>query len=127
MNTGFGLAQIGQIAINVHDLNRAVTFYRDVLGVKFLFQVPGMAFFDCGGVRLMLTIPEEARFDHPSTPVYYRVGDINRAFGLLSEAGVHFAGEPHLIAHMPDHELWMAFFDDTESNTLALMSEVPFK
>lgn len=127
MNTRFGLSQIGQIAINVHDLDRAVTFYRDVLGMEFLFQVPGMAFFDCGGVRLMLTVPENAQFDHPSSLVYYRVDDINRDFGLLSEAGVRFAGEPHSIARMPDHELWMAFFDDTEGNTLALMSEVPLK
>ena len=73
----------------------------------------------------MLTIPEQAQFDHPSSLVYYRVNDIRRAFELLSGAGVSFMDEPHRIAQMPDHELWMAFFGDTEGNTLALMSEVP--
>jgi catechol 2,3-dioxygenase-like lactoylglutathione lyase family enzyme len=125
MSIGLGLSQIGQIAITVHDLDRAITFYRDVLGMRFLFQVPGMAFFDCGGMRLMLATPEGAQFDHPSSLVYYRVDDIGQAFNLLSGAGVSFRAEPHRTAQMPDHELWMAFFEDLEGNTLALMSEVP--
>jgi methylmalonyl-CoA/ethylmalonyl-CoA epimerase len=102
-----------------------VAFYRDVLGMKFLFQFPGMAFFDCGGVRLMLAIPEDVQSDHPSSPVYYRVDGIMHAFELLSGNGVRFMDMPHRIAQMPDHELWMAFFEDTEGNTLALMSEAP--
>jgi methylmalonyl-CoA/ethylmalonyl-CoA epimerase len=125
MNTEFELAQVGQIAVNVHDLDRAVAFYRDVLGMKFLFQFPGLAFFDCAGVRIMLSSPEDAQFDHPSSLIYYCVDDIRQAFDLLSRRGVSFIDEPHRTAQMPDHELWMAFFGDTEGNTLALMSEVP--
>ncbi len=119
-----GLSQIGQIAVNVHDLPKAVAFYRDTLGMKFLFEVPGMAFFDCGGVRLMLGLPEKPEFDHPASILYYRVEDIQRAYKTLSDRGVRFENEPHLIARMPDHELWMAAFRDPDGNLLELMSEV---
>jgi methylmalonyl-CoA/ethylmalonyl-CoA epimerase len=118
------LSQIGQIALNVHDLERAVAFYRDTLGMRFLFQVPNMAFFDCGGVRLMLGTAEKPEFDHPASILYYKVDDIQAAWQTLSTQGVRFEGDPHLIARMPDHELWMAFFRDSEENMLALMSEV---
>ncbi len=121
---GFGLAQIGQIAINARDLERAVAFYRDRLGMKHLFTVPKMAFFDCGGIRLMLGLPEKPEFDHPSSILYFKVEEIQTAFQTLSAREVQFEGQPHLIAKMPDHELWMAFFRDSESNLLALMSEV---
>ena len=83
-----------------------------------------MAFFDCDGIRLILSIPEEAQFDHPSSIIYFRVDDLDAAFATLSSCGVPFASQPHLIARMPDHELWMAFFRDSEANMLALMSEV---
>jgi predicted enzyme related to lactoylglutathione lyase len=119
------ISQIGQIAVIVHDLDRAVAFYRDVLGLRLLFQVPPkMAFFDCGGVRLMLSLPEEAEFDHPGSVLYYKVDDIHGAWAALREGGADLREEPHLLAKMPDHDLWMAFFRDTEGNTLALMSEV---
>ncbi|HEX7182411.1 MAG TPA: VOC family protein [Thermoanaerobaculia bacterium] len=118
------LSQIGQIAINVRDIERAVAFYRDTLGMRFLFQVPNLAFFDCGGVRLMLGKAEKPEFDHPASILYYKVDDIQSAWQTLSSQGVRFEGEPHLIARMPDHELWMAFFRDSEDNMLALMSEV---
>jgi methylmalonyl-CoA/ethylmalonyl-CoA epimerase len=121
---GISLAQIGQIAIPVRDLERATAFYRDVLGVRFLFDVPGLSFFDCDGLRLMLSLPEAAEFDHPSSIIYFRVADLAAAYRRLLARGVHFIDEPHLIATMPDHELWMAFFHDSEANTLALMSEV---
>lgn len=125
MTPPLGLSQIGQIAVIVHDLDRAVAFYRDVLGMKLLFQVPPkLAFFDCGGVRLMLSPPEEAEFDHPGSVLYYKVDDIHGAWTALREAGADLREEPHLLAKMPDHDLWMAFFRDTEGNTLALMSEV---
>jgi catechol 2,3-dioxygenase-like lactoylglutathione lyase family enzyme len=124
---GFGLHQIGQIAIPVHDLERAVEFYRDVLGMRFLFRVPNMAFFDCGNVRLMLSIPEAAEFDHRASLLYYKVGDISQAFKELSQREVEFTSEPHLVAGMEDHELWMAFFKDVDDNILALMSEVPLQ
>jgi methylmalonyl-CoA/ethylmalonyl-CoA epimerase len=118
-------SRLGQIAVVVHDLDRAVAFYRDTLGLKLLFQAaPKLAFFDCGGVRLMLSLPEGAEFDHPASILYYKVEDIQGTWATLRDRGADFRGEPHLIARMPDHELWMAFFRDTEGNTLALMSEV---
>ena len=119
------LDRIGQIAINVHDVARAVQFYRDTLGMRFLFEVPKLAFFDCGGVRLMLSLPESKEFDHPGSVLYYKVADINASHAALKARGVEFIDEPHLIARMPDHDLWMVFLHDTEGNTLALMSEVP--
>ncbi len=120
----FGLDRIGQISVNVKDLNRAVEFYRDVLGMRPLFQVPKLAFFDCGGIRLMLSPPETPEFDHAASVIYYKVDDIQAAHAALRGCGVPFDGEPHLIARMPDHELWMAFCRDPEGNVLALMSEV---
>jgi len=118
------LDRIGQIAINVKDLARAVRFYRDTLGMRFLFEVPNLAFFDCGGVRLMLSPPEKPEFDHPGSVLYYKVADITATFAALKGRDVDFIDEPHLIARMPDHDLWMVFFRDSEGNTLGLMSEV---
>jgi methylmalonyl-CoA/ethylmalonyl-CoA epimerase len=121
----FGLSQIGQIAMRAKDFRRAVTFYRDVLGLRFLFEAPPkLAFFDCGGVRLLLESPEDKEFDHPGSVLYYKVDDIHAAHDALVARGVQFIQKPHLIAKMPDHDLWMAFFHDSEDNTLALMSEV---
>jgi methylmalonyl-CoA/ethylmalonyl-CoA epimerase len=118
------LTQIGQIAINVHDLQRAVGFYRDILGMQFLFQAPGgLAFFDVGGVRLMLGVAEKEEFNHPTSILYYKVDDINAAYETLKGRNVTFIDEPHLIAKLPDQELWMTFFRDSEENVLALMEE----
>jgi predicted enzyme related to lactoylglutathione lyase len=118
------LGRIGQIAMNAKDIPRAVAFYRDALGLRLLFEVPPkMAFFDCDGVRLMLSLPEEAEFDHPGSVLYFRVDDIDQAYAGLKERGVSFLDTPHLIAKLPDHELWMTFFRDSEANTLALMAE----
>ena len=118
------LTQIGQIAVNVRDLQRAVAFYRDMLGMRFLFQAPGgLAFFDCDGVRLMLGIAEKPEFSHPASVLYYKVRDIGAAYETLVSRGVTFLDEPHLIAKMPGHELWMTFFRDSEENVLALMEE----
>lgn len=122
--SAFGLSKIGQIAINVHDLKRATTFYRDTLGMKFLFEAPNLAFFDCAGVRLMLGTPEQPEVDHPAAVIYYRVADLQEAYELLRGRGVQFQGAPHLIARLADHDLWMAFLRDSENNLLALMSEV---
>lgn len=124
-STSFGLGPIGQIAVPVADIDRAVTFYRDVLGMKFLFQVPpGLGFFDCGGVRLMLDAPARANSDDPASIIYYSVPNIDRAFEALSARGVQFESEPKMMAKLPDHELWMAFFRDPDQNLLALMCEV---
>jgi methylmalonyl-CoA/ethylmalonyl-CoA epimerase len=123
--TDLSSAQIGQASINVHDMDRAVAFYRDTLGLRFLFQIPKMAFFDCGGLRLMLAIPEKPEFDHPSSVFYFRVADIQAVAETLQSRGASFEAPPHRIAAMPDHDLWMAFFLDPDSNLMALMSEVP--
>jgi Lactoylglutathione lyase and related lyases len=122
-DTSFGLGRIGQIALTVTDIARAVQFYRDSLGMRLLFQVPNMAFFDCDGIRLMLSLPEKAA-QGSSSVIYYKVADIQRAFETLTSRGVGFEGGPHLVAKLPDHELWMAFFRDPDRNLLALMSEV---
>ena len=118
------LARIGQIAIIVKDLERAVAFYRDRLGMRFLFQVPRMAFFDCGGVRLLLGPPDRPEFDHPASILYYEVDDIEAAHAALVADGVAFEEPPHLVARLADHDLWIGFFRDSEGNPLALMSEV---
>ena len=115
------LNQIGQIAVNVHDLDAALAFYRDVLEMKFLFQFPGMAFFDCDGVRLLLDA--NSGWQHPSSIIYYKVDDIQKAYQTLSKKGVEFSEDPHLVAKLPDHDLWMAFFKDPSGNFLALMNE----
>ena len=117
-------SNIGQICIIVHDLKKAIAFYRDTLGMKFLFEVPNMAFFDCGGVRLMLGLPEKPEHDHPSSIIYYKVDDIQKTFETLSSRDVSFEDKPHFVARLPDHELWLTFFRDCENNLLALMSEV---
>jgi methylmalonyl-CoA/ethylmalonyl-CoA epimerase len=118
-----GISRIHQISMRVHDVDRAVRFYRDALGVPFLFAAPPrLAFFDCGGVRLMLSTPEPG-FDHPGSVLYFAVDDIAEAHAALKARGVTFGSEPHKIATLADREVWLAEFQDTEGNTLALMSE----
>ena len=122
--TGLGITRLGQVAINAHDVARATAFYRDVLGLRFLFAAGQLAFFDCGGVRLMLDKAEDPEFDHPSSILYFSVPDIQAAHQRLVDAGVAIVGEPHVIAKMADHDLWMSFFRDAEGNVMALMCEV---
>jgi methylmalonyl-CoA/ethylmalonyl-CoA epimerase len=119
-----GITAVGQVAINVRDVQRAVEFYRDVLGLHFLFQIPNAAFFDCGGLRLMLGTAEKPEFDHPASILYYKVADIHAAYASLQAAGAETVDAPHLVARMPDHELWMFFVRDPEGNHLGMMSEV---
>ena len=114
---------IGQVAITVKQLDRAVAFYRDVLGLPFLFESGSMAFFDCGGTRLMLG-PAEHSDSTWSSIIYYRTEDIQNSAELFGARGVQFESPPRMIARMPDHQLWMAFFRDSEGNLLGLMSEV---
>ena len=118
------LSQIGQIAIVVKDVERSTAFYRDTLGMRFLFAFPGLAFFDCDGVRLMLSKPETKEFDHPSSCLYFRVADINSAYETLRSRDVEFIDAPHIVARMTDYDLWMAFFRDPDANIFALMAEV---
>jgi methylmalonyl-CoA/ethylmalonyl-CoA epimerase len=118
-----GLSRIHQISMRAHDVDRAVRFYRDTLGLPFLFAAPPrLAFFDCGGVRLMLSTPEPG-FDHPGSVLYFAVDDIRQTHEALTSRGVAFRTAPHKIATLADREVWLADFEDTEGNTLALMSE----
>jgi methylmalonyl-CoA/ethylmalonyl-CoA epimerase len=121
--TPSGLSAIGQIGTTVTDVERAASFYRDRLGMRLLFQIPNMAFFDCAGVRLMLSASEAG--ETYSSILYFKVADIQQTAEALKSRGVGFEREPHLLASMPDHDLWMAFFRDPDRNLLALMSEVP--
>jgi len=121
-----GLSRIGQIHLSVADVDRSVAFYRDVLGIPFLFAVPGqqMAFFECDGVRLYIGMPENEEVRSRST-IYFSVEDIDAAYAELRERGVSFRGAPHLINKTESSELWMAFFTDPDGNNLALMAEWP--
>jgi predicted enzyme related to lactoylglutathione lyase len=118
------LESIGQISIVVKDVERAKRFYRDTLGIPFLFEFPGMAFFDCGGVRLYLAAADKPEFDRTSI-LYYRVADIRAAAAALEDRGVTFLQQPAMVHEDAKNALWLAFFQDSEGNNLALMSEVP--
>jgi len=122
MSDQLGLSEIGQISVHVSDMDRAIAFYRDVLGMTFLFPAGHMSFFDCGSVRLMLTT--HLGNGEQTSIIYYKVDDLTSTVAALKERGVQFEGEPHCIAQMPDHDLWMAFLKDSEANTIGLMSEV---
>ena len=118
-----GITNIGQIALTVKELPRAVAFYRDVLGLEYLFEASNLAFLNCGGTRIMLSEAESRESTYDSI-LYYKTADIHAACAALKDRGVLFESEPRMIARMPDHELWMAFLRDSEGNLLALMSEV---
>ena len=122
----FGLSNITQIAVNVHDIERATEFYRDKLGMKFLFSAPpNLAFFDCAGIRLMLSPPARPEFDHPSSIIYFNVDDLQMACKTLKERGVPIEEGPNFVANMGTYDLWLASFRDSENNVLAMMSNVP--
>ena len=95
-----GLSRIGQISMRARDLDRAVRFYRDTLGLKFLFAGPNMSFFDCGSIRLMLSLPSEPKFDHPASTSTTRVADIHATHDVLASRGVHFDQPPHFVAQL---------------------------
>jgi methylmalonyl-CoA/ethylmalonyl-CoA epimerase len=118
------ISRLRQVAINAHDVPAAAAFYRDVLGLKHLFDAgPNLAFFDCGGVRLMITQPSAPKFDHPSSILYFLVPDIEAGHAALERAGATIEAPPQLSARMPDHELWNCFFRDPAGNVMALMCE----
>lgn len=123
--TSTGLSTIGQVAVTAHDIVRATSFYRDTLGMKHLFQTDTMSFFDCDGVMVMLGIPTSEAFDHRSSILYFQVEDIIGMHNTLTERGVVFQEKPHRVAPMGENDLWMAFFDDTEGNVMALRSFRP--
>ena len=127
MTTKVGIQSIGQIAIAVTDIYRATSFYKDTLGLTLLFEVPtGLAFFDCGGVRLMLTTLQGERPDHRTSVIYYKVEDIHQATKALKEKGVNFIREPQMAAKMDGYELWNGFLRDPDDNLVAITADVPF-
>ena len=115
---------LGQVALTVGDVERSVAFYRDAVGLRFLFApAPTLAFFDVGGTRLMLSAAEGEFAPGSSTVLYLKVTDIDASYAEIQARGVAFVDAPHLVARMPDHELWMCFFRDPDAHTLALMCE----
>lgn len=119
------ITEIGQIALEVENIDRATEFYKEQLGMEFLFTVPNQfSFFNCNGIRLLLGLPENGEKRPENNLVYFRVDDIESAHQLFSSKGVVFLDMPHIVAKLKDHDLWMAIFKDSEGNTLALMSEV---
>jgi len=124
VSEGLGLGPIGQILVPVTDVERAAAFYRDVLGIRYLFGFPGIAFLDAGGVRLYLAAPTEPGFDGRST-LYFRVPDIGAAVAALEARGLEFTDRPHMIFDDGSTQTWMCFAKDPDGNNVALMSEVP--
>ena len=117
-------SRIGQIAVVCKDVARATAFYRDTLGLQFLFAAgPTLSFFQCSGVRLMLSSGENEEQNSLSSMLYYFVNDIEGTHRDLKAKGVEFIDAPHLIAKMPDHELWLSAFRDSEGNMLGIMEE----
>jgi methylmalonyl-CoA/ethylmalonyl-CoA epimerase len=121
----FGLNRIGQIALAVRDVDRAEAFYQEALGLQKLYRFGDLSFFDCSGVRLLLERATNPDAAERSSPDYFDCHDIGLAISELQRRGVPFRGPPHLIAEMEDHDLWMAFFEDPDGYTLALMQEAP--
>jgi methylmalonyl-CoA/ethylmalonyl-CoA epimerase len=118
-------ARIGQLLVPVEDLDRAIAFYRDTLGLRFLFTAPPqMSFFQCGGVRLLVGVPTSDELRGRGSTVYFQVGDIHAVFRTLVERGVAFSAKPHVVHRTPGTELWLSEFKDPDGNPLALMSEV---
>jgi len=125
---GVAFAKIRQIAVPVNDIVEATRFYRDVLGMRHLFDAPPqLSFFDCGGVQLMLSGPEgggkEADNQHPI--LYYDVADIRKTHSKLTAAGAATIEPPHVIARMGGREIWIGFVSDGQGNMVGLMSDVP--
>jgi methylmalonyl-CoA/ethylmalonyl-CoA epimerase len=119
-------AGIGQLLIPVEDLDRAIVFYRDTLGLKFLFSAPPqMSFFHCGSVRLLVGVPTTDEARGRGSAVYFKVADIHAVHRTLVERGVTFRAEPHVVHRTPTTELWLSEFIDPDGNPLALMSEGP--
>ncbi|OIK08195.1 VOC family protein [Bacillus sp. MUM 13] len=118
------IQKVGQIGIPVKNLEKAIVFYKDLLKLPLLFSTDSMAFFDCDGILLLLSLPEKEDFAQSSSVIYFQVENIKEAHEELIEKGVYFIDEPHIVAKMEQTETWMTFFKDTEGNTHSLISEV---
>lgn len=128
MSDDLEIQGVGQIAIAVSDLERATNFYRDVLDLPLILEAsPGLAFFDCGGIRLMLTTQQGPEEDHHTSVIYYRVEDIKKATSVLKSRDVAFVREPQVTARLDDHELWIGFIRDPDENLIGIMAEVPYR
>ena len=123
VQSSVNLDKVGQIAVTVSDLARSRDFYQKILGMKFLFDAGNMSFCQCGDIRFMIGASQKP-IAHSGTVIYFSVEDIQRTHAALQEQGVAFLAPPHLVARMPDHDLWMAFLADPDENTLGLMCEV---
>ncbi len=120
------IESIGQIAIAISDLERSINFYKDTLGLELLFKVvPNLAFFNCGGTRLMMTTLQGEEKDHNTSVIYYKVPDIHQTRECLEDLGVIFERKPQLAAKMEDHELWIGFLRDPDQNLIGIMAELP--
>lgn len=124
MNDNFKLSEIRQIAITVSDVSVALPFYRDVLGLTFLFSPsPTLAFLDAGGVRIMLSPPQGAGTVGANSILYFKVTDIASAYDVIVGRGAKSERAPGLVAKMPDHDLWIGFVRDPDGNLVGLMEE----
>lgn len=119
------LNQIGQIALPVSDVDRSEAFYETVIGLRKLYRFGDLSFFDCAGVRLLLEKTHDGSRPRNAGCLYFRCADIALAVAELGRRGLVFTHAPHLIARMDDHDLWMAFFEDPDGHTLAVMQEAP--
>ena len=118
-------ATVGQLMIPVEDLDRGVSFYRDVLGIPFLFSAPPqMAFFMCGSVRLLIGVMPAGQRAQRGSAIYFKVPDIQAVYSSLNEKGVSFVAAPHVVNRTARSELWLSEFTDPDGNQLALMAEV---
>jgi methylmalonyl-CoA/ethylmalonyl-CoA epimerase len=118
-------ARVAQVLIPIRDFEKGVAFYRDTLGIPFLFAAPPqMAFFDCGGVRLLVGVPPPGQEAQRGSAIYFQIPDIHAVAASLKYKGVNFLADPHVVNRTPKSELWLAEFNDPDGNALALMSEV---
>src|SRR5437773_8212375 len=112
-------AKIGQLLIPVEDFDKGVAFYRDTLGIPFLFAAPPqMAFFNCGGIRLLVGVMPTGQPAQRGSAIYFQVEDIHATASSLKSAGVVFREEPHVVHRTPTTELWLAEFADSDGNQL---------
>jgi predicted enzyme related to lactoylglutathione lyase len=125
MGTQTLITRLNQVALSVHDMDRAVTFYRDVVGLHFLFRAPNVAFFGLAGLRLMLGQAEPPELKPAGTVLYFDVADLDASFAQLSQRGAVAQSAPHRVARLGDRDLWMAFFHDPDGNMFALTAERP--
>ncbi len=124
--TKIAIESIGQVAIAVSSIERALPFYNGVLGLNLLFKVPpNLAFLECGGVRIMLTTLQGEERDHNTSVLYYKVANLESAVKDLKNKNVNFVREPQFTAKMSDHELWQGFIRDPDENLIGIMAELP--